>query len=132
MSCAPIHNQFFVRLDVRGNQALSKNGYCRRGGYGVGGFVYFTPMLPNHYHLSAQDAGRKFDVDINGTVIASIEVDGTVQGFYDRDIDIPASLSSDKLVVRFAGRSGSIAGGLYGLRLLRSDIPFSISKPPKN
>ena len=69
------------------------------------------------------DAGRQFDVELNGVKLDSLLLDGdATQDFYTRDIAIPADLASaakGKLTVRFVARQGSIAGGLYGLRLLR-------------
>ncbi len=69
------------------------------------------------------DAGRQFDVLVNGSLVATVELDGKApQEFYTRDIAIPPALvaaSKGKLVVKFAARPGSIAGGLYSLRLLR-------------
>jgi hypothetical protein len=65
------------------------------------------------------DAGRKFDVEVNGTVVAGVELDGKASTeLYTRDIPVSPS-ASGKLVVRFVAQPGSIAGGLYGLRLLR-------------
>jgi len=70
--------------------------------------------------LAKGDAGRKFDVEINGKVLASIELDGSApEAFYTRDIAIPPELAAEKLTVRFTARQDSIAGGLYGLRLLK-------------
>jgi DUF1680 family protein len=69
------------------------------------------------------DAGRKFDVLVNGKLIETIELDAAApQEIYARDVAIPQDLvaSADgTLVVRFAAREGSTAGGLYGLRLMR-------------
>jgi DUF1680 family protein len=73
--------------------------------------------------LSATDAGRQFDIEVNGTQVAALKLerrDG-VQ-LYSHDVALPAGLvaaSNGKLVVRFVARAGSVAGGLYGLRLLR-------------
>ena len=73
--------------------------------------------------FSPGDAGRKFDVLINGTLVAplTLEAQGSTE-LYHREIAIDPALvaaSKGKLQVRFAAREGSIAGGLYGLRLLR-------------
>jgi alkanesulfonate monooxygenase SsuD/methylene tetrahydromethanopterin reductase-like flavin-dependent oxidoreductase (luciferase family) len=75
-----------------------------------------------------QDAGRRFDIRINGHLLAEVTLDGaaaatdtaTQAEFYTRDYEIPPDwLAGDKLTVRFEARDGSLAGGLYGLRLLR-------------
>jgi hypothetical protein len=70
------------------------------------------------------DAGRRFDLLVNGQLIAEIELDrpDTPQDVYTRDFPLPAELvraAGGKLSVKFVAKPGSIAGGLYGLRLLR-------------
>jgi hypothetical protein len=70
------------------------------------------------------DAGRRFDLFVNGQLIAEIELDrpDTPQDVYTRDFPLPADLvraAGGKLSVKFVAKPGSIAGGLYGLRLLR-------------
>jgi DUF1680 family protein len=70
------------------------------------------------------DAGRRFDLLVNGQLIAEIELDrpDTPQDVYTRDFPLPAELvraAVGKLSVKFVAKPGSIAGGLYGLRLLR-------------
>ncbi|MBI3349385.1 MAG: glycoside hydrolase family 127 protein [Burkholderiales bacterium] len=73
------------------------------------------------------DAGRRFDVVVNGQLIAEVEL-GKLPGadspdeIYSRDFPLPADLvraAGGKLTVKFVAKPGSIAGGLYGLRLLR-------------
>lgn len=70
------------------------------------------------------DAGRRFELVVNGQPIADIELgrpDGTDE-IYTREFPLPAELvrtAGGTLQVKFIARPGSIAGGLYGLRLLR-------------
>ena len=70
------------------------------------------------------DAGRRFDLFVNGQRIAEIVLarpDGADE-LYTRDFLLPADLvrtAGGKLTVKFVAQPGSIAGGLYGLRLLR-------------
>jgi DUF1680 family protein len=69
--------------------------------------------------FSPQDAGRQFDLQINGVTIAAITLEAYPGGqLYTRDFAVPAG-SGAKLVVKFVSRAGSIAGGLYGLRLMK-------------
>jgi DUF1680 family protein len=70
---------------------------------------------------STLDAGRRFDILVNGKLLAEVTLDAdSQQELYSRDYAIAAGSAVDgKLVVRFVARDGSIAGGLYGLRLLR-------------
>ena len=69
------------------------------------------------------DAGRRFDVEVNGVLVAEVALagDGNLE-FYTVDYPLPASIVQAKpqaLSVRFVAKPGSTAGGLYGLRLLR-------------
>jgi DUF1680 family protein len=69
------------------------------------------------------DAGRRFDIFINGQLLAKVTLDDTSRAdIYTVDYAIPPALvaaAGGKLVVKFAAAKGSVAGGLYGLRLLR-------------
>ena len=68
---------------------------------------------------STRDAGRRFDILVNDRLLAEVTLDAAApQQLYTRDYPLPAGLGA-KLVVKFVARSGSVAGGLYGLRLLR-------------
>jgi DUF1680 family protein len=69
------------------------------------------------------DAGRRFDIVANGQLLAEVTLTGDAAGdFYTVDYPIPAALrdaAQGLLNVRFVAQAGSLAGGLYGLRLLR-------------
>jgi DUF1680 family protein len=69
------------------------------------------------------DGGRRFDIVVNGVRIAELELPtDEAQEFYTRDFAMPAASGtsgSGKLEVKFVAKEGSVAGGLYGLRLLR-------------
>lgn len=73
--------------------------------------------------FAAADAGRRFDIELNGTTLAQVTLDGgSGQPTYTRDVAIPPALakaSGGKLTLKFIARDGSVAGGLYGLRLMR-------------
>jgi DUF1680 family protein len=65
------------------------------------------------------DAGRQFDVVVNGKVLETVTLEGDVAtAFYQKEIAVRET--GPVLVVEFRARAGSIAGGLYGLRLLRA------------
>ncbi|WP_442845194.1 beta-L-arabinofuranosidase domain-containing protein [Leeuwenhoekiella sp. H156] len=72
-----------------------------------------------------KDAGRKFDILVNGQVIASPQFDGT-QGnsFFEVDYDLPDELvaKSEILNVRFEAAPNSRTSGIYGVRLLNADF----------
>jgi DUF1680 family protein len=69
------------------------------------------------------DAGRRFDIVVNGQRIAEVELPaGEAQEFYTRDYALPATSGQNgggKLEVKFVAKDGSVAGRLFGLRLLR-------------
>lgn len=74
--------------------------------------------------FSATDAGRRFDLVVNGERLAQVTLDrpDAAGGLYTRDFTVPAGLAAaegGRLTVKFIAHPGSIAGGLYGLRLLR-------------
>jgi DUF1680 family protein len=73
--------------------------------------------------FSTMDAGRQFDLFVNGKLIEHITLTANAsQEIYSRDFVIPESVSKNskgKLIVKLVARSNSIAGGLYELRLLR-------------
>jgi DUF1680 family protein len=74
------------------------------------------------------DAGRNFDILMNDEKLATVALDGS-QGdkFYTVDYAVPASVwknaKGNVLVTKFAAHSGSTAGGIYGVRLLKEGAP---------
>jgi uncharacterized protein len=71
---------------------------------------------------SGTDAGRQFDIRLNDELIAKVESTRNAQEFYSVDYAIPAALvkkSKGKYTLKFVAAPGSIAGGIYGVRLLR-------------
>lgn len=67
---------------------------------------------------------RRFDVLVDGTRIATQELDRNRPGeFFDVEYPIPAQLTQGKrhVSVRFQAHTGNIAGGVFGLRLLRPE-----------
>jgi hypothetical protein len=73
------------------------------------------------------DAGRHFDILINDTLIAEVNLpEKPGEEFYTVDYKIPPAIidaaRDGKLVVKFSARENSIAGGIYYLRLLREKI----------
>ncbi len=74
--------------------------------------------------FSTRDNGRRFELLVNGQPVADIELasDAGQEAIYTRDFELPQDLvraAGGKLSVKFVAKPGSVAGGLYGLRLLR-------------
>ena len=73
---------------------------------------------------SGEDSGRNFDILVNGKLLANVHLDGS-QGdtFFNVDYDlskfVKKNASNDVLQVKFVAHKGSIAGGVYDVRLLR-------------
>ena len=68
---------------------------------------------------SGDDSGPVFDVLVNGRQIATVTLEKNTQAFYTKDVAIPADLLNGSLTVKLVAKPGSMAGRLYGLRLLR-------------
>lgn len=73
-----------------------------------------------------EDAGRNFDILLNGQVLATVNLDGSkADVFFDVDYPIPSELvknnPKDKLELVFRAHPNSIAGGVYHVRLLRAE-----------
>jgi hypothetical protein len=70
--------------------------------------------------FASGDAGREFDVLLNGRLLQQVTIERKGDAFYSLDLPVPAGAARDgKLEVKFVAHPGSMAGGLYGLRLLR-------------
>jgi DUF1680 family protein len=67
------------------------------------------------------DSGRQFEIWLNDELIAKVELQGDQREFFTVDYAIPRELvkkSAGKYTLKFVAASGSIAGGIYGVRLL--------------
>jgi hypothetical protein len=72
--------------------------------------------------LSSGDAARRWRIELNGRPLPRPPLRGDVPGgFYTLDVPLPADAAGTlgRLVLRFVAEDGSVAGGLYGLRLMR-------------
>jgi hypothetical protein len=72
--------------------------------------------------LSSGDAGRQWRIELNGRVLPRPPLKGDAAGgFYTLDVPLPADAADaqGRLLLRFVAEAGSVAGGIYGLRLLR-------------
>jgi len=68
------------------------------------------------------DTGRRFEIRLNGSVIAKVNSQGNAKEFFTVDYAIPKELvrsSNGKYTVKFIAANDSVAGGIYGVRLLR-------------
>jgi hypothetical protein len=61
---------------------------------------------------------------VNDQRVATLELKSEAKEVYPLDLELPAAVvqaAQGRLTVRFVAQPGSIAGGLYGLRLLKAD-----------
>ena len=66
------------------------------------------------------DNDRHFDIYLNGQLLQTVHLDGKGgDNFVDVDYALPASLNTETIHIRFVAHSGSMAGGIYYLRLLK-------------
>ncbi|MCL1088793.1 glycoside hydrolase family 127 protein [Shewanella profunda] len=69
------------------------------------------------------DAGREFEIQIDGKLLARVKLSGEKGAdFYTQDYPIPTEMLSDHNTafnLKFVAKPGSIAGGLYEVRLLK-------------
>jgi uncharacterized protein len=74
------------------------------------------------------DRGRQFEVLANGKLLARERLDGSPAGeFVEKRYPLPAEVieaaKDGQVIVRFAGRDGSLAGGVFDVRLMRAAKP---------
>ena len=94
-----------------------------------GWFEYRLKVLPDrpvtlHCTYWGSDGGRIFDILVDGTKIATQNLEGHRPGeFFDVEYAIPAGLTDGKesVVVRFAAHPDSTAGGLFGCTTLKAE-----------
>ncbi len=68
------------------------------------------------------DANRKFEIHLNGVKIANVNLSAQQEDFYTVDYLIPEGLrngSGGKYTLKFIAQSGSTAGRVFGIRLMR-------------
>lgn len=69
------------------------------------------------------DKDRTFDILVNDQLLKTVKLDGTQgDGFYDVDYDLSqhlAQYSGEVIQVTFRAHPGSVAGGIYYVRLLK-------------
>ncbi|MCJ8164320.1 glycoside hydrolase family 127 protein [Pontibacter sp. E15-1] len=69
------------------------------------------------------DKDRTFDILVNGTLLKTVTLDGSHgDQFFEEDYTLPESLLAKKskmLQVKFVAHKGSVAGGIYEVRLMK-------------
>ena len=100
-----------------------------RHAMGGGWFSYEMKVLPDrpmtlHCTYWGSDAGRTFDILIDGTKVATQSLNNNQPGrFFDVEYAIPPDLTrgKKKATVKFAGHPGRTAGGVFGVAMLKPE-----------
>lgn len=77
----------------------------------------------NTLYVDRKKYEREFNISIDGTVIASQRLEGNIsETLFDVCYEIPTALTEGKqtIEVKFASDEGKAAGGVYGVRVIKS------------
>jgi DUF1680 family protein len=114
---------------MQGEDTQTGDFYGRKWRHAVGWFSYEVKVLPGQpQQLVATfwggDVGaREFDVLVDGKIVGTQKLDNARAGkFFDVVFPLPSELTQGKqsITVKFAPHPGNLAGGLYGLSVLRA------------
>ncbi len=127
---SPGEQQPEVEHGFRGNRTETGMNRGRMWRHARGWFSYnlsdpFGEASALQLTYFGMDRDRHFDILVNDTKIAGVHLDGSRgDRFFTVDYKIPAdvvaSAPGNILVTRFVAHEGSIAGGIYEVRLLRT------------
>ncbi len=119
----PGEQQTEVEHDFHGEQT-SQGSFRRRAWRDARGWFSYTMKgspVPADLMVTCYggDRDRAFDVLVDGKVLATVILDGS-RGDRFVDLKYPLPAGADKpITVKFAAHSGSIAGGVFDLRVVR-------------
>ena len=115
-------------LHPKRSNAGEFNGRLWRDAAPGGSFSYKVKAIPDAplmllaTYWGSDGGNREFAITVDGKKIATERLANKHPGeFYDVEYDIPVELTAGKrqVVVGFAGLPGQMAGGLFGLRVLK-------------
>ncbi len=118
------HNLQGERMDAGENQGRQWR-HARAGGW-----LSFDLKVPADTPVSlvcsywgSETGPRTFDILVDGTKVATQSLQNDKPGeFFDVTYAIPQSLTrgKSKITIRFSGQPGNMAGGFYGVRVIRN------------
>ena len=94
-------------------------------------FSYEVKVLPDQpvqlacTFWGSDDGAREFDVVVEGKTIGTEKLTGNRPGeFFDATFPLPAELTQgkDKVTVKFVAHPGNLAGGVFGVSILRKQM----------
>ncbi len=119
------HNMQGDRMET-GENAGRKWRHAREGGW-----VSFDMKVPPDTPVSlvcsywgSETGPRTFDILADGNKVATQSLQNDRPGeFFDVTYAIPASVTrgKNKITIRFQGQPGNMAGGFYGVRIIRNE-----------
>jgi hypothetical protein len=97
----------------------------------AGGWLSFDLKVPPDKPVSivcsywgSETGPRKFDILVDGNTVATQSLQNDKPGeFFEVTYAIPESITrgKNKITIRFQGQAGNMAGGFYGVRIIRND-----------
>ena len=119
------HNLQGERMDSGENQGRQWR-HARAGGWLAFDFKVAsnTPVSLVISYWGSETGPRTFDILVDGIKVATQSLQNDKPGeFFDMTYPIPenATRGKNKITIRFQGQSGNMAGGFYGVRLIRQE-----------
>jgi hypothetical protein len=108
------------------DEALGRTGREARGGNYFAFDMKVKPEVPNNLMLTyiGDDKNRKFDIKVDGVLIATVDWNGGVAGkFYDFEYLLPAALIAGKstINIRIEANYEKTAGRVFGCRTIKTE-----------
>ena len=128
-SVSPGEQQSETDHQLKGGDMLSGDFNSRKWRHATDWFSYELKVLPDQKMQMAttfwgsDDGRRVFDIVVDGKIVAKEKLDGHRAGeFYDVSVPLPLELTQgkEKITVKFVAHPGNIAGGVFGVRILKS------------
>ena len=126
---APGEQQPEVEHDFEGVDTEAGSNFGRHWRHTSGWFAYTLSDPGGEAHVLridywGADSGRKFTIEVNGMIVAEVTSTGKqgarfVSVDYPLSVEVLAAAKDGGHRIRFVAAEGSIAGGIYGVRLLR-------------
>jgi DUF1680 family protein len=128
-SVSPGEQQSETDHKLQGGDTQSGDFDGRKWRHASDWFSYEVKVLPDQpvqlvcTFWGGDAGGREFDVVVDGNIVATEKLNNNRSGeFYDAAYALPAELvrGKDKVTVKFSAHPGNLAGGIYGVRVLRT------------
>ena len=128
-SVSPGEQQSETDHKLQGGDTQSGDFDGRKWRHASDWFSYEVKVLPDQpvqlvcTFWGGDAGGREFDVVVDGNIVVTEKLNNNRPGeFYDAAYALPAELvrGKDKVTVKFSAHPGNLAGGIYDVRVLRT------------